>query len=139
MSNLVTYIVAMTAIIMLALGMVFIFLKIINQKKKNKILFFEKSKRRFYFGHMIGSLLGIILVFYYESMFPVNKLSTIQIISDAVLGFSFVVLIILGVILAFISHWKPMDEQKNQKFKILRIIMWIFLILVVIFLVFQFS
>jgi membrane protease YdiL (CAAX protease family) len=124
--------IAILSVLCLVLALIFVVGKIAGTKKGNQVSYYEKSKRPLYVLHIVGGALATIFIFTYQGMISPTVM---QIVADGILGIALLVLLIGGIIFIIKTHFKPMDEAQNQKFKSLRVVMWIFTILTVIFLI----
>jgi hypothetical protein len=117
--------------------MIFVILKILHRKSADvmKPSLYDKMKIVLYNLHKAGSILGTIFAFIhglaYESV-PQGFLLT-----GWILGGFMIILSGMGIFMGFQNKWIPFDDEKNKKFKTLRIIKWFLTTLMLAALIFH--
>ena len=113
------------SVILLVLGVIFIFAKVLSKgtnNADNKSLY-DKLKVPLYNFHKSGTALATILGFVHGSL--VEPISRAYVITGWTLGGSMLLMSVLGIYMGFKSDWVPYNESENKKFKTLRIVKWV--------------
>ena len=123
--------VAIITIIALIIVLIYVVLKYTDHEKTPR-----KITPAPLLSTIVGGIIVIILIFYYQYLMS----ST----SSGIHNFTYFACAVLGIslptasstdILAVKGHWRPLDTEGNKKLKIIRILKWIFAILVIIFMI----
>lgn len=132
-------ILATTAKISLILGFVFIVLKIAYKGSHNQKyrVFYERWRPLLYQVHVNVSKLAVLSALIHG--FIVTPIDQTYTITGWLLGASMVILLGLGAFLSIKNDSKPMDEERDQKWKTVRIVKWIFTVSVVILLLLHYK
>ncbi len=108
--------------ILLGLGLIFIIVKGIGKR--------PAAYGKLYILHKAGAGIATVLGFIHG--FTIVPQSQIYVTTGWFVGLSMLALLVIGVFLGFQNEWVPFDNDKDQKFKTLRIVKWILTLLVVI-------
>lgn len=111
--------------ILLSIGLIFVFLKIVDkilQKPAYKV-YYEKVKLPFYYLHIICITLAVILAFLHGII--IKPLNNSYIVTGLLFGIILLISSGLGVILAFKGYWRPFNDEKDSELRNIRIIKWI--------------
>ncbi|MFW9911774.1 MAG: hypothetical protein ACFFEU_04850 [Candidatus Thorarchaeota archaeon] len=104
------------------LGLIFIIVKGIGKRPSG-------TYNKLYILHKAGAGLATILAFVHG--FTIEPQNQAYVLTGWFLGLTLLPLFILGVFLGFQNGWVPFDEEKNRKYRNLRIVKWVLTVLVI--------
>ncbi|MFX1579508.1 MAG: hypothetical protein ACFFBJ_07645 [Promethearchaeota archaeon] len=108
--------------ILFGLGLIFIIVKGLGKK--------PTTYGKLYILHKAGAGIATILSFIHG--FTIVPQSQTYLITGWCVGLLLLSLFVVGVFLGFQNNWVPFDDDKNRRFKKLRIFKWLFTALIVI-------
>ncbi len=115
----------------LVAGLLFVVLKIVYKRSNNERFrsFYEGRRTLLYQVHVNVSKLAVFLAFVHG--FTVTPIDGTYNITGWLYGVSMVILLGLGAYLSIRNDAKPMDEERDRKWRTLRIAKWILTVLTV--------
>ena len=136
---MLSLILATTAKLSLILGFVFIVLKIAYKRSQHRKYraFYERGRPLLYQVHVNASKLAVVSALIHG--YIATPMDQTYSITGWSLGASMVILLGLGAFLSIKNDSKPMDEERDQKWKTVRIVKGIFTVAVVVLLLLHYK
>ena len=111
--------------IVLVIGLIFLFVKLIRNipKKEEGTRGYDKVKVVLYNLHKVGPILATILAFIHGLIIP--PINQTYVWTGWLLGITMVLLSGIGIFMGFKTKWVPYTEEENKKYLCMRIVKWI--------------